>query len=500
MHPRTRIAVMCALFLVMTSFTVIPFASSADEVIQVQSMLPYRIFQFTIVTKKFSNPGDVAVAPDGTVYVVDTWNHRIQRFSAEGVFLSGWGSRGNGNGQFNYPFGVAVASNGTVYVADTGNHRIQRFSASGTFLGAWGAYGSSDGQFGWPYDVAVAPNGTVYVADYHNHRVQRFSATGAFLGTWGALGSDNGQFRYLRSVAVAPDGTVYVTDTDNYRIQRFSADGTFLGKWGAYGSSNGQFRFPFGVAVAPDGTVYVTDAFNNRVQHFSNVGTFLGAWGTYGQSDGQFNEPLGVAVAPDGTVYVADSGNDRIQAFGAQYPADWRGEFFGNNQLDGPVLHVQKVPDQFLNLSWTGSPAANVPADNFSCRWLRYVNFSTAGLYRFTISADDGVRFWINDQLALESWQPQSLTHEITVELSAGYHQLMLEYWDRDGIATLALNWSSADPTAIPTPSPSVTPNPIPSVTPSPSPSVTPTPASGTPTPVPQPHEQRSYLPLVIAP
>jgi len=116
----------------------------------------------------------LAVAPDGTVYVADWGNHRIQRFSATGAFLGKWGSYGSSNGQFNYPLGVAVAPDGTVYVADWGNHRIQRFSATGTFLGAWGASGSGDGQFNTPGGVAVAPSGTVYVADRGHDRIQVF--------------------------------------------------------------------------------------------------------------------------------------------------------------------------------------------------------------------------------------------------------------------------------------------------------------------------------------
>ena len=496
----------------------------------------YRAFQFAIGAQapigQFYDPRSVAVAPDGTVYVADTYNHRIQRFSASGAFLGTWGARGSGDGQFDRPHGVAVAPDGTVYVADTYNHRIQRFSADGTFLGKWGSEGSGDGRFIRPEGIAVAPNGTVYVVDSGNHRIQYFSATGAFLGTWGAEGRGNGRFYDPRGVAVAPDGTVYVADTFNDRVQRFRADGTFLSTWGAFGTGDGRFVRPIGIAVAPDGTVYVADgriqrfradgtflgtwggsgdgqfmhpkgtavavapdgtvyvadsynhliqrfradgtflgtwgapgegdgefyepfgvavgsngavyvadSLNHRIQVFSADGTFLSKWGSQGSGDGEFERPVDVAVAPDGTVYVADTDNHRIQVFGTDYPNTWRGEFFSNDWLAGPVLHVANVPDLFLNLSWSDRPAANVPADHFSSRWLRYVNFPTAGRYRFTIRADDGVRFWVDDRLVVDSWQPQLLPYEVTVELSAGSHRLLLEHWDRDGSATVALEW-----------------------------------------------------------
>ena len=67
------------------------------------------------------------MASNGSVFVVGFQIGRIQKFDWEGVFVSKWGTFGTDEGQFNLPMDVAVASDGSVYVADMLNHRIQKF-------------------------------------------------------------------------------------------------------------------------------------------------------------------------------------------------------------------------------------------------------------------------------------------------------------------------------------------------------------------------------------
>ena len=107
---------------------------------------------------QFSYPRAVAVDTEGRIYVADSGNNRVQVFSADGTFLRQWGSLckldtgegcvSGGDGQFNEPWGIAVGQDGSVYVSDTWNHRIQRFTSEGQFVSKWGAFGSTGGELG----------------------------------------------------------------------------------------------------------------------------------------------------------------------------------------------------------------------------------------------------------------------------------------------------------------------------------------------------------------
>jgi len=169
---------------------------------------------------------DVAVGPDGVIYLTFGLWPDIELYSETGSFLRYIGPVATGGVgrcpcEYNCSFDLAVAPDGNMYVVDSIDNYVSYFSPSGSRLGAWGREGSGEGEFNSPRAIAVGPDGTVFVADTENHRIQYFTAVGSFLGSFGGLGSCEGKFYGPGSVAVAPDGTVYVADFRTDRIQYF---------------------------------------------------------------------------------------------------------------------------------------------------------------------------------------------------------------------------------------------------------------------------------------
>jgi sugar lactone lactonase YvrE len=267
---------------------------------------------------QFANPYDVEVDASGNVFVADAENNRIQKFGNSGSFVTQWGgywqppNPGTGNGLFASPRGVAIDAAGNVYVSDSNNNRIQKFTNDGTYITQWGSpggtTGSGNGQFNSPFGLAVDGSGNVYVADGFNNRIQKFTGDGVYLAQWGTLGSAVG-------VTVDAGYNVYVSGFD-MRVQKFTSDGTYLTQWGSLGGGNGEFFYPWGMATDAVGHVYVADAENYRIQVFSGNGTYLTQWGTQGSGNSQFGFPTGVALDVSGNVFVADRENNRIQKFG----------------------------------------------------------------------------------------------------------------------------------------------------------------------------------------
>jgi sugar lactone lactonase YvrE len=276
---------------------------------------------------QFANPRAVAVAPDGSIYVADTMNSRIQHLAPDGSVLQVWGTFADitkgpaPGGTFNQPWGIAVAPDGTVYVADTWNHRIQHFSADGTFLDMFGTFGQGENPtaFWGPRDVLVDPNGRIFVTDTGNKRVVVFSAAEQPLTQFGGNGTELGQLDEPVGLAMGPDGTLYVADTWNQRIQAFQETTpnqfTAVRQWDVqawFGQSLDNKPY---LAASPDGAVCASDPEGFRVLCFNPDGSFNLGWGDYGTGSGQLNLPTGLAFDANCEVWVADAGNNRLMRF-----------------------------------------------------------------------------------------------------------------------------------------------------------------------------------------
>jgi hypothetical protein len=131
----------------------------------------------------------------------------------------------------------------------------------------------------------------------------------------------------------------------------------------------------------------------------------------------------------------------------------WRGEYFANPSLSGWPALVRDDPN--INFDWSGgSPAPQIPQDNFSVRWTRTVPLET-GRYRFTTQTDDGVRLYLDGQLIVDQWRDQPPTsYSAERDLGAGQHSLRMEYYQASGGAVARLTWTRVGPPPPPPPPP----------------------------------------------
>jgi uncharacterized protein (TIGR03663 family) len=277
---------------------------------------------------QFNAVRDIALAADGSIYAADSRNNRIQHFTADGQFLAAWGSYASvdaGNapgGTFNEPWGIAVGPDGSVYVADTWNHRIQKFNADGKFITMWGVSGPGDtGDSFWgPRGIVVDSKGHVLVSDTGNSRVVVFDKDGNYITQFGGKGVEQGAFDEPVGLAVDSADWVYVADTWNQRIQVFAPDATgayyqYVKEWKVYGwNSQSTENKPF-LEIDKNGLLYVTSPDKFRVLSFDLNGNFIRGWGAYSSGIDGFGRPVGIAVAADGAVWVADSENNRLLKF-----------------------------------------------------------------------------------------------------------------------------------------------------------------------------------------
>lgn len=170
---------------------------------------------------KINRPAGLAVNPEGTkVYVVDIGgtssdDHKITVYDVKtGKFIKRIGKRGPGPGEFNLPRDVVVAADGSLYVVDGGNFRVQHLTEQGEFISSYGSVGRRGGQFSRPKEMAIDKQGNTYVADTAFGNFQIFNPEGQLLLSIGERSERNGPAKYMlpAGIAVDEDGRIYMVD------------------------------------------------------------------------------------------------------------------------------------------------------------------------------------------------------------------------------------------------------------------------------------------------
>ena len=274
----------------------------------------------------------------GDSYVIDK-DARVQAFSPDGTVRGEWRLPKWDRGK---PTGASVAPDGTLVVADTHEHRLVAYSPTGEILWTLGEYGTGPGQFIYPTDIVFLPDGRLLVSEYGgNDRIQAFGADHRVMHQFGRSGTGPGEF--LRPQAMAYDAErdeLYVVDSGNHRVQVFTSDGELRRTLGKAGMGAGELNYPFGITLLVGGratdalgqagdagegsasrTIVLAEHGNHRVQVLDGQsGESLAIAGGIGRERGRLKypwsvEPAGVATDGAQRFGLCDHGNSRIVFF-----------------------------------------------------------------------------------------------------------------------------------------------------------------------------------------
>ncbi len=235
----------------------------------------------------FVRPHGICIGPDDSVFCTDDVDHTVRQYAPDGRLLMKMGRSGEGadtgvigvdyrtirrvGPPFHRPTNLAIAPDGTLFIADGyGNARIHRFTPTGTLMDSWGSPGSGPGQFNLPHGIAVDRDMRIYVADRENNRIQIFTQSGEFVEQWTNLARPT-------EVFVDPQDNVFVSElgwraalfpwhtppprAPGGRLSIFDRNGRLLARWGGGDdpTAPGDFFAPHDVWVDRAGDIYVCE-------------------------------------------------------------------------------------------------------------------------------------------------------------------------------------------------------------------------------------------------
>ena len=382
-HGRRHWVVGCAVGLCAIAASIAGEASHAQAA--AASTAPTFVRTIGHAGDAFVYPWGMATEPalggpwDGDIIVGDYNNYDIKVFQPNGAFVAKFGSRGTGLGQMGQPYGIAVDPNdGSIYVADLNNRRIDKFSNTGvplyTIVPSFAYYApfvavNHEGDVFLVQSTGLSHTAPNIIYEYDNH--------GNAITTFGVNGSScsAGQFALIRGIDVDAADRLYVDDVGNRCIQVFNTATTPWTIVDSFGSKSTLSNNTRGMAIdRTNGYVYVADAAKQVVDVFTtwngvSGGAYVGTIGTPGTDPGQLQGPRGIAVGLNGTVYVSDYTQWTIDAYASPVSANPRAFMLSapNPSIPPPAGGFNN-PTSVAVSTWSGSAGDVYVADTFNMR------------------------------------------------------------------------------------------------------------------------------------
>ncbi|MYD65012.1 MAG: hypothetical protein F4X26_03295 [Chloroflexi bacterium] len=290
----------------------------------------------------------LAVDRDGSVVVADPRNRAIRRILPDGTVTTIAGGNGRGvrdgpadTAQFADPEDVAVAPDGSIYVVDSRGHRLRKVAPDGTVTTVVGS-GPIDGRgasvdgpvaeatLASPKGIALDDFGDIYVIEYQG-RIRRISPSGWVSTYAGAAGRgyrdgpvSRARFQNLLAVDIDAEGNLYVVDSWDggpLAVRRIDTRGVVETLYrDPHAGRGGTLAHSLGLAVSDSGVIYIANTGRHQIVRLTGAGNLRAVAGTGepGYTNGAldraaFNLPGAIALTGDGALVVADEGNNVIR-------------------------------------------------------------------------------------------------------------------------------------------------------------------------------------------
>jgi tripartite motif-containing protein 71 len=315
-----------------------------------------------------NSPTDIALDTSENVYVVESINNRLLKFSQNGKYL-------NTKIGLDKPISIAVDNNGIIYIGNKNSGNVATYD---TDLNLLRKLGIGNGEFSQPNSIDIDSNGYIYVVDYVQDQVKVFFPDGSYYHCYGCPANGNGQFKYPSSIVIDKatqeiiilDHPLILGPTSmlkGARIQVFQVSGsnwTLQRSFGEYGDKEGQMNRPQGVEVDDAGRVYVTESQYHVVYVYHgdcNVGGIINYCGKITDAANPMRTPMGIVRGNSNRLFIASLNTGKIEIYGIvpytnmklnPRSLNFQGLQYGNNPASRDV-EIRNNGTEILN--WTAS-------------------------------------------------------------------------------------------------------------------------------------------------